>query len=182
VDLNTQIGLAGLWRADGIEFEGEGMFSFSFSSDTLLSGPGVLFEIEIQKQPGTTGACEIVLTEFACNDGDPKSIIENGNITFITPTGVMESENLVTEYALRQNYPNPFNPSTMIEFDVLEQQHVNMTVYDIRGKAVRELVNDVYEPGSYRFQFEANDLAAGVYFYRIRMGAFQNVRKMVLVY
>jgi hypothetical protein len=85
------------------------------------------------------------------------------------------------EFALHQNFPNPFNPTTQIRFDVPEHTHVRLTVYDMLGREVKNLVNDVKEPGFHVVSFDGRALASGVYFYRINAGTFSATRVMVLV-
>ena len=84
-------------------------------------------------------------------------------------------------YSLYQNYPNPFNPQTTIRFDVKEKTNVNVTLYDILGSRVRVLINSEYNAGSHEFNFNAKHLASGVYFYKIKMGKYSNVKKMILL-
>jgi hypothetical protein len=99
------------------------------------------------------------------------------------PVGVnpVDSDALPSYYALAQNYPNPFNPATTIEYCVKERCQVILKVYDLRGRHVATLVQGIQEPGSYRARFDARQLASGVYFYKISMGDFQEVRKMVVL-
>jgi len=80
---------------------------------------------------------------------------------------VATQEGLPTTFALSQNYPNPFNPSTMVNFDVPEQAHVKIVVYDIIGREVLALVDGDYVAGYHRATFTATNLASGVYFYRM---------------
>jgi hypothetical protein len=91
------------------------------------------------------------------------------------------SEALPAEFSLDQNYPNPFNPETSIGFSVKQRCRVHLTVYDIRGRLVSLLVDADHEPGRYSARFNAQNLATGVYFYRIVMGDFSAVKKMVLL-
>jgi hypothetical protein len=84
-------------------------------------------------------------------------------------------------YALRQNYPNPFNPTTKIQYELPATEHVSLTVYDILGKEVTQLVNEVQEGGYYEIPFSAERLASGVYFYRLVAGKFTSVQKMMIV-
>ena len=86
-----------------------------------------------------------------------------------------------TAYSLQSPYPNPFNPTTTISFALPEASHVELTVYDLQGREVIELVNGVRDAGVHEATFEASDLASGIYFYRIEAGDFKTVRKMVLV-
>jgi hypothetical protein len=85
------------------------------------------------------------------------------------------------KYELAQNYPNPFNPSTSIRYSVPVKGFVRLTIYNILGKEMAVLVNDVKEAGNYIIDFNASDLPGGAYFYKLSAGDFTAVRKMVLV-
>lgn len=84
-------------------------------------------------------------------------------------------------YELKQNYPNPFNPATKISFTIPKTGLVNLKVYDILGREVAVLVNEVKEAGSYMVQFNGTSLSSGVYFYKIQAGEFNSVKRMVLI-
>lgn len=85
------------------------------------------------------------------------------------------------EFQLAQNYPNPFNPSTSISYSVAEMTNVTLTVYDILGRVVATLVNDVHSPGQYNVNFDATRLSSGTYIYRIEAGDFMSTKKMLLI-
>lgn len=85
------------------------------------------------------------------------------------------------EYKLYNNYPNPFNPSTEIRYDLPKSSLVKLTIYDINGKLVKELVNQVQSAGSYKFKFDASGFSSGVYFYQLSAGDFKAQNKMLLV-
>ncbi len=87
----------------------------------------------------------------------------------------------VTDYAVSQNYPNPFNPSTMINYQIPKGGFVSLKVYDINGNEVANLVNETKEPGNYGVEFNARNLASGVYFYRIISGDFVQTKKMAIL-
>jgi len=78
-------------------------------------------------------------------------------------------------------YPNPFKLSAQIPFDVTETVHVSLKVYDIIGREVRTLIRQTMQPGRYEARFDAGHLPSGVYFFRIVMGEFREVRTMILV-
>jgi len=88
---------------------------------------------------------------------------------------------LVKDFDLIQNYPNPFNPSTTIQFALAVRSHVALAVYNVLGQLVREIVNEQKESGYYRVPFNADGLASGVYFYRLKAGRFVETRKMVVL-
>ena len=87
----------------------------------------------------------------------------------------------VAEYALDQNYPNPFNPTTTINYELAEQTHVKLVVFNILGEEVATLVNSNQQAGSYKARFNASNLAGGMYVYRLETPAFTKTLKMSLV-
>ena len=87
----------------------------------------------------------------------------------------------VTGYSLSQNYPNPFNPSTHFEFIIPVSGFVSLKIYDITGKEVRTLLNEIKPAGIYQLEFKGEDLPSGVYYYKIESGKFSQVKKMVLI-
>ncbi len=104
-------------------------------------------------------------------------ILRTGN-----PIGIQNiSSEIPADYKLSQNYPNPFNPITNIKFSIPSKGTVQLTVFDITGKVVNTLVNDVLSAGSYVVDFNANNLASGTYFYRLQTKDFVESRKMTLV-
>lgn len=88
-------------------------------------------------------------------------------------------------YALSQNYPNPFNPTTKIDFELPYDGKVSVLLYDISGREVAKLVNEVKTAGYYTVQFNGANLASGMYFYRINAEGnsqnFVSTKKMVLI-
>ncbi len=86
------------------------------------------------------------------------------------------------EYSLSQNYPNPFNPTTQIDYTIKKAGKVEVKVYDVLGREVATLVNKEMTPGKYTADFDASNLASGIYVYRIQAGSeFASVKKMVLL-
>ncbi|HIA84635.1 MAG TPA: T9SS type A sorting domain-containing protein, partial [Candidatus Marinimicrobia bacterium] len=87
---------------------------------------------------------------------------------------------------LHQNYPNPFNPITSLRYDLPEQALVVLTIYDLMGREVTQLVNTTQDAGYRSVQWNATNsfgkpVSAGVYLYQIRAGEFVQTRKMVLL-
>ncbi len=87
---------------------------------------------------------------------------------------------LPKNYVLHQNYPNPFNPVTTIEFELPERVWVELIVYDVAGREVRRLVDEILDAGHHSVKFDASGLPSGVYFYILRAGGFVEVKKMIL--
>jgi hypothetical protein len=97
--------------------------------------------------------------------------------------GVEGEDNLTvpTEYSLDQNYPNPFNPSTTINYQLPANNHVSLKVYDILGNLVSTLVDEEMEAGYYSINWNASQLASGIYIYRIISGTYVSTKKMILM-
>ncbi|HKJ82339.1 MAG TPA: T9SS type A sorting domain-containing protein, partial [Ignavibacteriaceae bacterium] len=105
------------------------------------------------------------------------SVPENEVVTGIeTNTSVIP-----TNYSLSQNYPNPFNPSTKIKFNLPSSSNVKLTIYDITGRKVTDLVNQELSAGVHTVDFDASNISSGVYFYRIQAGSFVQSKKMILM-
>jgi Secretion system C-terminal sorting domain len=85
------------------------------------------------------------------------------------------------EYALEQNYPNPFNPSTTIKFSVPEATQVTLNIYNVLGEKVAELVNEKLEAGKYSYQWDASQVATGLYIYELRTNNFVSSKKLMLL-
>jgi len=88
--------------------------------------------------------------------------------------------NVPTNYVLLQNYPNPFNPQTTIDFNVPSRSFINITVFDILGREVSVLVNELKNPGNYSVQFNAEQLSSGIYLYKMTSDNFIDVKKMII--
>ncbi len=92
-----------------------------------------------------------------------------------------EKEIVPTEYTLYQNYPNPFNPTTTIKYDIPNTGEVSVVIYDILGRRIKELINTKQQAGRYEIQFNASNLASGVYLYQLRTNDYVNTKKMILL-
>ena len=91
-----------------------------------------------------------------------------------------------TRYMLYQNYPNPFNPNTEIKFDLPENTHVVLNIFNTLGQKVTTLVDEVRAAGAYRVLWDGKNssgmnVASGVYVYQLKAGGFVNAKKMVLI-
>ena len=122
-------------------------------------------------------------------DTETKRIAQTMVMTGRTDTifaGVL-SKNNVREYKLAQNYPNPFNPSTTIRYSLPVQSHVTVKIYNSIGENVSEMVNLTQSVGSYQLNWDAGNVASGIYFYSIEAiqtdgtDYFHSVKKMILL-
>jgi hypothetical protein len=92
-----------------------------------------------------------------------------------------EDKNIPEQFELSQNFPNPFNPTTTIKYSVPQNAHVVLKILDILGAEVQTLVDEVKTPGFYEANFNASNLASGVYIYQLRTNNFVQAKKMNLI-
>lgn len=89
------------------------------------------------------------------------------------------------DFALLQNYPNPFNPSTTIEFSIPEMSNVSIEIYNVIGELVASLINQTFDAGYHKFNFNAGNLPSGAYVYQLKAtgqnGTFVDTKKMLLM-
>ncbi|MDA3861897.1 MAG: T9SS type A sorting domain-containing protein, partial [Melioribacteraceae bacterium] len=121
----------------------------------------------------TEGAGDVVKVNYA----NPIQVGKD-RLSFAT---LVDGKNTLEGYSISQNYPNPFNPTTKIDFTLLNDGFVNLTVYDILGREVTRLIDNNVRAGEYTITFNANNLASGIYFYRISTTDFIEVKKMLLL-
>ncbi len=109
-------------------------------------------------------------------------MFDNVSIERLLPKeGEIEELSVPTAYALDQNYPNPFNPTTNISFALPNDGMVTLKVFDVLGREVKSLVNEVRVAGSYSEIFDAANLASGMYFYKLESGNFVQTKKMLVL-
>lgn len=98
------------------------------------------------------------------------------------PNAISQISDLVPNtFKLNQNYPNPFNPVTTINFSIPVKGFVTLKIYDVTGRMITELVNQVMIAGEYKYDFNASNLNSGVYFYTLKGENFTETKKMMLV-
>jgi hypothetical protein len=93
----------------------------------------------------------------------------------------VEDEFVVKDYALFQNYPNPFNPNTTISFQIPESGFVTLKVYDAIGNQIKTLINEEKQAGVYQADFDATQLSSGIYFYKLTINKFVDIKKMTIL-
>ncbi|MCE5270250.1 carboxypeptidase regulatory-like domain-containing protein [bacterium] len=142
-----------------------------------------------------SGRYEVVIDKV--EDGNELQVIPDMDITadralnFRLGEGLLDDSEttgpaLPKAFEMSQNYPNPFNPSTTIQYDLPQAGHVQIKVFDIRGRVVATLVNREETAGSHTVQWNGREdsgraLSSGVYFYRMETASFNRTRKMVLL-
>ena len=154
-------------------FLGAGEYSMSFDlvQDTLPVSTYARFRLSTQAGLDHFGPA-------------PDGEVEDYQITISRSTNVGESqdgESIPKDFKLMQNFPNPFNPETRLIYDIPENAHVRIAVYNIYGQKVAELIDSMQNAGSYQITWDAGDFPSGTYIIRMQAGEFVQMRKCVLM-
>jgi photosystem II stability/assembly factor-like uncharacterized protein len=164
----------------------------SFTSDQVVTAVGDYGTILQSTDSGVSWSRQFSGTTTALvgicmlNDNVGTIVGDNGTI-LQTTTGGQRIKSSVSvsdfpkEFKLEQNYPNPFNPATKIQYDIPKITDVSLIVYDVIGREVARLVDEMKPPGHYEIVWDGSRLASGVYFYRLQTNNFIAVKKMLLV-
>ncbi|MDZ4710745.1 MAG: T9SS type A sorting domain-containing protein [bacterium] len=95
--------------------------------------------------------------------------------------GAGKVPNISDDYKLYQNFPNPFNPATILSYKINQSGFVTLKVYNLVGQVVKTLVSEYQESGTYSKQFDAGELSAGIYLYKLQVNNFTSVKRMTLI-
>ncbi len=160
------------------------------SSQNLMISIGRDFQQYVNTYPrySYSGSSPVYLSRRGQSDTQyPTSLTQSYNraniqLEISLITGIENNTvSIPAVYSLSQNYPNPFNPVTKINFSIPKQGFVNMKVYDVLGKEVMTLVNEIKPAGNYDVVFSGANLSSGVYFYRMETENFFDIKRMVLI-
>lgn len=147
--------------------------------DTLLKtrDTSLTFTPSASMQNGQTYRWHVwIKDEFTeVSSQDTFQLVYRSSSTDVKPDGTVQ------EFRLLQNYPNPFNPATRITFTIHRMGSVRLSVYDVLGREVATLVNEVKSPGTYDVQWDASGQPSGIYFYKMEAGNLSAVRKMAFI-
>jgi hypothetical protein len=104
-------------------------------------------------------------------------------ITYQDFIGIIHNITIPSEYYLSQNYPNPFNPNTIISYGLIKKGYVKLALYDITGREIALLINNIQDAGTYKYELSSDglNLSSGVYFYKLTANDFTEVKKMMLI-
>lgn len=138
---------------------------------------------------GNTAVIDSIIVEWSSDLTEVYTGVQvNQIIRIVEGSGIIGINNPGNEvpegFLLYQNYPNPFNPETSIKFTVpsaLKNSNLTLKIYDINGKAVKELFNKKFETGNYEYVWNSGNYPSGIYFYQISNSDFSITKKMVLV-
>jgi len=149
---------------------------------TPLVGKRIKIDFSIN-DADATGEREGILTYSPVNEDKSYQQVNLWTHTWIGDqfVDVEEESSIPLKYELSQNYPNPFNPTTVIKYSVVEKGNIVLRIFNILGQEVAALVDEVKAPGVYQVNFDASELAAGMYIYQIQAGSFVTSKKMMLL-
>lgn len=177
-DYSGNIVVTGYTNAFGTNYD---YYTFSYNTSGVqlweirYNGPtgnnDIVKKVKADPQGGiyVTGRSEGIEWDYAT--------VKYANITSVEPV----SNELPAQYKLSQNYPNPFNPATNINFSLPVNSYVSLEIFDINGRVVSELVNELLNAGDYDISFDASSLSSGLYFCRLSAGSFTDTKKMILI-
>ena len=153
--------------------------------DISVSPSDITLEVDLESKILTLSSEEYVgegLLEFVVTDPKGLSLEFSIVLLVLSDTGIEDSNTLPKEFSLQQNFPNPFNPSSTIRFGIPEATSVSIEVFNSLGQRVALLVNNKrFNQGWHSVNFDARNLASGVYIYRIHAGEFVQTKRMMLI-
>jgi hypothetical protein len=140
---------------------------------------------EIIKQPASFQKSGFYPTTYAIEYDPVNQEFQVYLQDFVFRSGITSlADNMVDlpeTFSLAQNYPNPFNPVTIIEFNLPHSGYTSLKIFNLLGQEVAELVSDNLSSGTHTYQFDAGNLASGVYIYRLETEGFAEMKKMILM-
>ena len=176
---------------DPISNEILGVFdNVTFNENNVIQYENIGYQVDLTGIGNRTLKLRLVVDyspDFSFNLSDryaDESILAKNNLRTINYKGSLA----VTEFVLEQNYPNPFNPTTVISWQSPVGGHQTLKIYDILGNEVATLIDEYREAGRYKLEYDASNLASGVYIYRIAIhsdklttGNYVSSKKMMVI-
>ena len=166
-----------------------GLWHFDDPNDLFVPAAPPLPDSTRKAYEGTVNACDGTLHGYAPTD---MPFVPSGAMGQVVSVDDDDGETGAaidagpTSFAIYPNYPNPFNLSTIIDFDVPKRSHVTITIFNMLGQKVKEMVNKEYAAGNYKIMWDGRNgeneqVSSGLYFYTITAGDFIGSRKMILL-
>ncbi len=167
-----------LGQVSGLNYlrDGENVFAVEVHS-RFIDSPDISFDIQIFDKNGYVYYVAGSEWNYYDKGNQPKEQVGN-KLTGIENIG---GNSIPAEIYLYSNYPNPFNPETNITFDLNKRSNVELRIYNILGQQLETLVNAELEPGKYKYKFDGQNFASGIYFYQLKSRIFNQVKKMILM-
>jgi hypothetical protein len=161
-----------LMLSNALDKEGIAQVGMTQTRGTGFNGSGQLATISLDLADQNAGAVCLEIVEIRANDADGNPLVVAGSSYKGVLTSAQNEVQRPTQYRLTQNYPNPFNPTTTISFSVPEESRVKLAVFDMLGREIKSLTEDVRSAGTYNVLWDGKNaeglvMESGVYFYRM---------------
>ena len=181
--------VGGLFLDNSGEDEDGNCFIFGYTVGTAIpSGSGPIFELNIQRKNTFGGQLGLFFGDVTARDENTSevTVAGTGYAMLSVALGLTDTFIVPNQYKLYQNYPNPFNPTTVIQYDVAELSQISLTVYDLSGREINRLVNEVQSPGLKTLVWDGKDsmgnkVGAGIYIYQLKSDNYIESKKMIFV-
>ena len=181
--------VGGLFLDNTGEDEDGNCFVFGYTVGTAVpSGSGPIFELTVQRKNSFGGQLGLFFGDVSARDENTNEVTVCGTGYAMLSVALELTDTFIfpNQYKLYQNYPNPFNPSTVIQYDVPELSQISLTLYDLSGREINQLVKEIQPPGLKTVvwdgkDFMGNRMGAGIYIYQLKSGNYVESKKMIFV-
>jgi hypothetical protein len=181
--------VGGLFLDNTGEDEDGNCFVFGYTVGTAVpSGSGPIFELTVQRKNSFGGQLGLFFGDVSARDENTNEVTVCGTGYAMLSVALELTDTFIipNQYKLYQNYPNPFNPSTVIQYDVPELSQISLTLYDLSGREINQLVKETQQPGLKTVvwdgkDFMGNRMGAGIYIYQLKSGNYVESKKMIFV-
>ena len=185
IPLDFTSSTGGFFTLSATDFDVSSNYDLSFhdykTGESLLIDESFRYSFETQRLKPQEVPVLTSLTAWAIKAKSSESNRFGITLTPSTSVSIDDEIDAPTEFTLGQNYPNPFNPTTNINYSVGEAGPVNITVYNVMGQKVAELLNTTKNAGSYQITWNATGVASGIYYYRLTAPGQVLTRQMTLI-
>ena len=173
-------GMVGRVYRDTLEaLGGDPPYTWEVASGTLTNGLSLMAAGIIEGIPEEAGQFQITFSSMDSRQ-PPNLDSVQCQLYIRESTGIIDQE-MPGNFALWQNSPNPFKQSTLIKFDLPKEVMVKMEIYNFLGRKIATILNQKMPPGSHQVEFNGDDLPSGNYFYMMKAGDYQDVKRAVLI-
>ena len=181
--------VGGLFLDNTGEDEDGNCFVFGYTVGTAVpSGSGPIFELTVQRKNSFGGQLGLFFGDVSARDENTNEVTVCGTGYAMLSVALELTDTFIfpNQYKLYQNYPNPFNPSTVIQYDIPELSQISLTLYDLSGREINQLVKEIQPPGLKTVvwdgkDFMGNRMGAGIYIYQLKSGNYVESKKMIFV-
>ena len=181
--------VGGLFLDNTGEDEDGNCFVFGYTvGATVPSGSGPIFELTVQRKNSFGGQLGLFFGDVSARDENTNEVTVCGTGYAMLSVALELTDTFIfpNQYKLYQNYPNPFNPSTVIQYDIPELSQISLTLYDLSGREINQLVKEIQPPGLKTVvwdgkDFMGNRMGAGIYIYQLKSGNYVESKKMIFV-